>query len=402
MNRYRQDKKTSIFPYLAVAFIAFMLGWQFTSYGFISNVTETEKTVVKNHQDTDLSLFWTVWDEIEKSYVDLDKVHQDTMIYGAIKGMVNSLDDPYSVFMNPEESKEFSSSLEGKLEGIGAELSVEEGNLTIVTPLRDSPAEAAGLLTGDIIYKVDGDLTYEMSLFDAIMHIRGEKGTTVVLTIIREDVKDPFEVSIVRDSIDIESVSSEELDNNIVYISVNQFNEKTIDEFNKIASELILKEPKGIIIDLRYNGGGYLDVSVDLLSYLLPPNSEVVKIKQRNATDEIIYSKGVAKLSNIPLVVLVNEGSASASEIVAGAVQAHKRGVIMGVQTFGKGTVQEVEPFKDGSSMRLTIAKWFTPDDINITETGLTPDIIVEITDEDYENEFDRQKDEAIKYLNNL
>lgn len=315
---------------------------------------------------------------------------------------MDALDDPYTVFMTPDESEQFAASLDGTLEGIGAELTVEDSGLTIVSPLRDSPAEKAGLLPGDIIYKVDGELTNEMTLFEAIMNIRGEQGTMVTLTILRESAGDPFDVSIVRDSIDLESVSSEMLDGEIKYISVNQFSDNTIEEFNREISELILDEPKGLIIDLRYNGGGYLDIAVDMLSFVLPSESEAVMLKERGSEDDKLYTNGNAKLLNVPLVVLVNEGSASASEIVAGAIQDHERGVIMGTQTFGKGTVQEVESFSDGSSIRITIAKWFTPNGRSINKQGLTPDIIVELTEDDHENAYDRQLEEAVKYLTEL
>ena len=194
----------------------------------------------------------------------------------------------------------------------------------------------------------------------------------------------------------------EELEGDIIYVSVNQFNGKTVDEFNSAISEMILDEPKGLIIDFRYNGGGYLDIAVDLLSFVLPANSPAVTLHERATGQETLYTNGNAKLLNVPLVVLVNAGSASASEIVAGAVQDLERGVIMGTQTFGKGTVQEVETFFDGSSIRITIAEWFTPGDRNIDEQGITPDIIVELTEEDYDNEYDRQKEEAARYLREL
>ena len=293
--------------------------------------------------------------------------------------------------------------MNGKLEGIGAELSVEEKNLVVVSPLRDSPAEKAGLLPGDIIYKIDDTLSSEMTLFEAIMSIRGKEGSSVKLTIIRDNVEEPFEVSIVRAKIDIDSVTMEKLDNGIVYLSVNQFNDNTEKDFGNAISEMILNPPKGLIIDLRYNGGGFLDIAVDLLSYILPAKSKAVEIRQKNEEEgEIMYTDINPKLVDVPLVVLVNEGSASASEILAGAVQDLKRGIVMGTQTFGKGTVQEVETFKDGSSMRMTIAKWYTPAGRNVNKVGLTPDVVVEITDQDIANKVDVQKEAAIKYLLDL
>ncbi len=398
-----------IFVYISIALFSFVLGWQATSFGLLDKISIKADETVREIQgektkkdEIDLDLFWTVWEELDNKYVDESLLDTNSMVYGAIKGLVDSLSDPYTVFMTPEESSEFNASLEGTLEGIGAELTVEEHNLVIVSPLRDSPAEKAGLLPGDIIFEIDGKTASDMTLFDAIMSIRGEKGTTVTLTLIREGLEDPFEVSIVRDSIDIESVTVEKLDNGIVYLSINQFNDKTNEEFGKAVSELILNEPKGMIIDLRFNGGGYLDIAVELLSYLLPSDTDAVQIKQRGKEDEIMKTNGNPKILNVPLVVMINEGSASASEIVAGAIQDHKRGILLGVTSFGKGSVQEVNTFADGSSIRMTIAKWYTPNGRNIDKVGITPDIVVEITDEDIQNEYDSQKEAAIEYLENL
>ncbi|MBU1151442.1 S41 family peptidase [Patescibacteria group bacterium] len=398
MHNY-YPKKHNYFIYILIASMSFVFGWQATSYGLIDGEAGViDKEVVR--ESADMNLFWTVWEELQNKYVNEDLLDEKTMVYGAIKGMVGALDDPYTVYMNPEESEEFSASLGGTLEGIGAELTVEDGALTIVSPLRDSPAERAGLLPGDIIFRVEEDFTAEMTLFEAIMNIRGEAGTDVSLTIIRDGEDDPFEVTITRASIDLESVSFEDLGDGLFYISINQFNDRTAIEFNDAISQIILEEAKGLIIDLRYNGGGYLDISVDLLSYLLPSNSVAVEIRQKDESENsMMYTNGSQKLLNVPLVVLVNEGSASASEILAGAVQDHKRGLVMGTASFGKGTVQEVETFADGSSIRMTIAKWFTPDGRSINEVGIAPDIVVEISDEDIENEYDRQKQEAIEYL---
>jgi carboxyl-terminal processing protease len=408
---YENRKSLHVLVYSMIAVVSFVFGWQATTFGFLGDFSSKGEdsggnSVVEDanlpENTVDLDLFWTVWGTLEDKYVDDGKIEDESMVYGAIKGFVNSLEDPYTVFMTPDESSEFNDSLEGMLEGIGAELTVEDHNLVIVSPLRDSPAEKAGLLPGDIIYMIDDKVASDMTLFDAIMSIRGEKGTTVKLTIIREDLGESFDVSIVRDSIDIESVTVEKLDGGIVYLSVNQFNDKTNDEFGKAISEMILDEPSGLIVDLRYNGGGYLDIAVELLSYFFPSGTEAVLIKQRGMEDSIMYTNGNPKLLNVPLVVLVNDGSASASEIVAGAIQDLKRGVLMGVQTFGKGSVQEVNTFSDGSSIRLTIAKWYTPNGRSIDHVGLTPDIVVEITDEDIVNEYDAQKEAAIEYLKNL
>ncbi len=399
-----------IFIGSVIAVFSFLVGWQASSFGLLGDVfgtTKTSDSVEESQKKTDvhdenLNLFWSIWDKLDKEYVDKDKVASEDKIYGAIKGLVASFDDPYTVFMTPKESKEFSENIDGKLEGIGAELTVEDKLLKIVTPMKGSPSEKAGLLPGDIIYKIDGKPANNMSLFDAIMAIRGKKGTGVTLTIGRKNLDKPFDVSIIRDSIEIDSVTMERTKSGIVYLSVNQFNGKTNEQFGKAVSEMILNEPKGLVIDLRYNGGGYLDSAVELLSYLLPTDTNAVEIRQRGKENDMMKTNGNPKITKVPLVVLVNEGSASASEILAGAIQDLKRGIIMGTKTYGKGSVQEVDSFPDGSSIRLTIAKWFTPNGRTVNHVGLTPDIVVELKDEDLKNKKDTQKEAAIKYLEEL
>lgn len=403
MPTYVENKGSKYFAYLLVAVVAFGLGWQLDNFDLEKKGRVSENFLEPEiKEDVDMDLFWTVWEELDEKYIDKEAIKNEKMVYGAVKGMVDALDDPYTVFMTPEETKQFNASLDGKLEGIGAELTIENENLVVVTPLRKSPAEKAGLTSGDLIYKINGELTADMTLLEAIMKIRGEKGTTVILTILRAGVEAPFDVSIVRDSIEIASVTVEKLDGDIVYLSVNQFNDKTNEDFSRAISEMILDEPKGMIVDLRFNGGGYLDIAVELLSYLLPSETAAVKIKKRGEEDEVMKTNGNPKIVNVPLVVLINNGSASASEILAGAIQDHKRGIVMGTKSFGKGTVQEVEFFNDGSSIRMTIAKWLTPNGRDINKVGLKPDIVVELTKEDLEKQFDRQKEEARKYLQNL
>lgn len=353
----------------------------------------------------DLSLFWTVWDMLENSYLKADQLDTQNMTYGAIKGMVSSLGDPYTVFMDPVETKEFTQSLDQQLEGIGAELTTTDGKLTIVTPIRNSPAEKAGLLPGDVIFKINEEFSSDMTLFDAIKKIRGPKGTTVKLTIVREKMNEPFEVTILREQINLENVTKKDLGGEIVYISINQFTGTTASEFGAAISDLILNKPKGLIIDLRNNGGGYLDASTDVLSYLFEADIKVSSTKDRGQNSQMVplYTKsGGEKLLNVPVVVLINEGSASASEIVAGAIQDLKRGIILGTKSFGKGTVQSVEPLEDGSSLRMTIAQWFTPNGREIDEIGITPDIVVENSVDEVKEGVDRQLDEAEKYLKGL
>lgn len=357
-----------------------------------------------NNDPADLTLFWQVWSELNNRFVDSEKLVTKDLVYGATKGMVAALKDPYTVYMTPDETQEFLSSLEGQLEGIGAEITIKEQALTIVSPVKGSPAEAAGIKPGDIVYKIDGEVTSDISLFEAISKIRGEKGTEVKLTIIRKSAEEPIEVTIVRDTITIDTVTYEAKENNIAYIAIHQFNDRTSQEFSAAIDQVLETKAKGLIIDLRFNGGGYLSSSIDVLSEVIEGRKEVVAIETRNpAENTSLMVDGTSRVGQIPLVVLVNEGSASASEIVAGAIQDYKRGIVIGVKTFGKGSVQEVvDTFSDGSSLRITIAKWLTPNGRSIEENGIEPDRKVEITTEDITADRDPQLDAAIDYLQNI
>jgi len=402
--------------YLVLFAVVFTFGWESASYYIlkktvtdhvkqeeVSPVAALSSLISSGSERSDMTTFWQVWGLLQDYYVDEKAVDPTQMVYGATRGMVEALNDPFTVYMTPDETKEFDQSLNGQLEGIGAELTVREQQLVVVSTLKDSPAEKAKLQPGDIVFKIDGELTSNMTLFDAIMKIRGPMGSKVVLTIMRKGVADPFEISIERDTVNVDSVSMEDKGNGIYSLNVNQFNDTTKPEFEAKVKELLLLEPKGLILDLRYNGGGYLDISVDILSELLPGKVEAVTMKRRAESDnETLYASGEPKLGKVPLVVLINGGSASASEIVAGAIQDHKRGVLMGVQSFGKGSVQEVDKLNDGSSLRVTIAKWFTPNGRSIDHVGLTPDIEVKMTQADIDKDRDPQLDAAVKYLKNL
>lgn len=408
---------SKIWRYLLLFTIVFTFGWESSSYYIIhrtpsggqvkasdvSPVAALSSVMGSTKEDADLTTFWSVWKMLSDMYVNETSLDHQKMVYGAIKGMVASLEDPYTVYMTPNETVDFNQNLNGQLEGIGAELTVRDQALVIVSPLKDSPAEKAGLQPGDVVYKIDGKITADMSLFDAITKIRGTKGTSVVLTIMRKSEKAPFDVSIIRDTVNVESVTMSDKGDGIAYISINQFNDSTKPEFETKVKELLLKQPKGLILDLRFNGGGYLDISIDILSEFLKGKVDAVGIKRRDESkNETIQVSGEPQLPDVPLVVLINNGSASASEIVAGALKDHKRAFLIGEQSFGKGSVQEVDSLPDGSSLRITIAKWFTPNGESIDHVGIKPDMEVKMTDEDYTKDLDPQLDAAIKYLKGL
>lgn len=367
-----------------------------------SNTNRNTDTTYHSPKDVDLTQFWKVWDMLETLYIDRSKIDYQKMTYGAIKGMVDSLKDPYTIFMDPKETEDFKNNLSGDLEGIGAELSIKDGHLIVVSPLKDSPAEEAGLKPGDAVYKIDDIVTNKMSLADAVSKIRGKKGSKVKLVIIREGEDKPLDFEIERKEIKIPSVSWEMKDDGIAYISINQFGDDTTKEFSNAVNDILLKKARSVILDLRYNGGGYLEGAVDIVSEFVETGvvTTIHKREEDNKINEEVQRvNGHARLLKLPMVVLVNEGSASASEIVAGALKDYKRATLVGEKTFGKGTVQELQPLSDGSSLRITIAKWFTPNNVNVNETGITPDIEVKISEENQKDKKDPQLDKAIEIL---
>lgn len=351
--------------------------------------------------DVDLDLLWQVWDAVDAKYVDTTELDDDAMLYGAMKGVVQSLDDPHSEFLTPEESAEFRESLEGHLSGIGAEVGMRDDTLTIISPLRGSPAESAGLQPGDQIFKINGELAMDYSLFEAVQRIRGGVGTTVTLTIFRVGELEPRDVTVTRADIDIDSVTHELRDDGIAVVTVSTFAEDTAEEFARTLTELKAKNPTGLVLDLRYNGGGFLDAAIDMTSRLLA-SGEVVTIRERGRPDQTITVSGEAILPDTPLVVLINGGSASASEIMTGALQDAGRAEVVGQTSFGKGTVQELlPPFADGSTLRITVAKWFTPSGRDVTEEAIEPDVTVAMTMADIEADRDPQLERAVELLKN-
>lgn len=408
-------KSTRIASYLAIFGIVFasglLVGNSMPTHSLDLSNSNIKSSVISeilgqnntDKKELDLRTMYLVKSLLEEKYINADKILTDKMSYGLVKGLVDSLNDPYTQFMDPDDTTEFTQALNSELEGIGAELTVRNGLLLVLSTVKGSPAEKANLLADDYIVKIDGKDVEEMTLYEAIKNIRGAKDTSVTLTVMREDRDEPFDMTIKRAKIIVDSVTGEEIDKGIWHISINEFSDDTKYEFNKILDQIKLKNPKGIILDLRNNGGGYLEGSVDILSGFLRGQQEVVTVKYRDSKlDEILKTSGQPQFPDLPLVVLINRGTASASEIVTLALKDYDRAVVMGTTSYGKGTVQEVDPLPDGSSLRFTIAKWYSPKDTNIDEVGIEPDLVVEPKEEDFDNKFDRQLEEAKKYLQNL
>src|SRR5512137_1847908 len=326
-----------------------------------------------------IELFTDVLKIVQKNYVE--EVDTKKLIYGAINGMLASL-DPHSSFMSPESYKEMKIDTKGAFGGLGIEISIKDGILTVISPIEDTPAFKAGIKAGDQILKIDDKFTKDLSIMDAVKRMRGQKGTKVTLTIMREGFEKPKEFPLVRDTIQVKSVKYKTLDEGFGYIRIAQFQEKTDDDLVKAFQDLKQKNNgklRGLVLDLRNDPGGLLDQAVRVADHFLDEGQLIVYTEGREKDSKMrfVARKG-SKEAHYPIVLLINGGSASASEIVAGALQDHKRAVVMGTQSFGKGSVQTIIPLSDNSGLRLTTARYYTPNGRSIQAKGITPDIVVE------------------------
>lgn len=326
--------------------------------------------------DVSFAQFWDIWNKIKGSYVT-QPVNEVDLFYGALKGMVAGLDDPYSTYFPPTEAKEFARDLAGAFEGIGAEIGMRDNQLVVVAPLPGSPAEEAGLRSGDKIYAIDGEETFQMTLEEAVSRIRGTGGSSVVLSLSHNGVDTIQDVSVIRATITIPTVMWEQKEGQIAYLRISYFNETTWSDFDKAVEEILRIKPKGIILDMRNNPGGYLQTSIEVASEWIPEGTIVIE-RFADGKENTHKSVGTHRFADIPTMVLVDEGTASGSEIVAGALQDYGVGEVLGAQSFGKGSVQDFEILPDGSALKLTIAKWFTPKGRAIDKEGITPDILID------------------------
>lgn len=348
---------------------------------------------------TDYSLLWRTLQLVKEKYVDRP-VDEKKMMYGSVKGLVESLGDAHSAFLDPDENKRFHSDLEGNFDGIGAEIAVREGNLTIVAPLDNSPAERAGIRPLDLIVKIDGEDSLDMSVEEAVTKIRGPKGSQVKLTVLHKGENDTVEITITRESIKIESVKSEIKTVNgkkVVYLNLTRFGPDAKQAFANAVNQNVNQGIAGIILDMRSNPGGLLDAAIDISSFWLKQDQVALKEVDANRNESLYFSRGPGQLANIKTVVLINEGSASASEIVAGALQDHKLATLVGAKSFGKGSVQDLIDLPGGGALKITIAKWLTPNGKSIDKQGIEPDVKVEMKAEDYEKDRDPQLDRALQ-----
>jgi len=411
---------------VAVLAIVFLVG----VYAGYENRPEVNKITTLINKEVDMSAtavnfesFWRAWNIINEKYVSTDGPDDQEKVWGAISGLVDSLDDPYSVFLPPEEAEIFESDISGEFQGVGMEIGIRDNTLVVIAPLKGTPAERAGILPGDKIIKIDDTLSADMPIGEAVKLIRGPKGAKVVLTVIRDGGGEPLDIPIIRDVIAIPTINTEMLggrgdssngnsddkdsdpesaEGEVFVLSLYNFSGNSANLFRESLREFVMSGKNKLIIDLRGNPGGYLEAAVDMASWFLPAGKIIVQEDFGSRGEGRVYrSRGYDIFNdNLKMAVLVNKGSASASEILAGALQEHGKATLVGTQTFGKGSVQELVDITDTASMKITVARWLTPNGVSISEGGLIPDVEVEITKEDIEAERDPQLEKAIELLN--
>ncbi len=385
--------------FVSLTFV-FGLGYYFGSEELkYLTLKSLEEGTQKNNLD--FSLFWEVWQKLEDKFINRDNLDYQKMIYGAISGMVKSLKDPYTQFLDPEQSKIFLEDVSGTFEGIGAEIGTRKDQLQVIAPIEGTPAKKSGLRSGDKILKIDDRITIDMTVDEAVKLIRGPKGTEVTLTILREDL--PKEIKIVRDVVRVPTLKWEIKTDKIAYIKIYSFTENLNSDFKKSANEILKSGAQKIILDLRDNPGGYLDAAKDIADWFLSKNSLVlIEDYGKGGEKKESRSRRNGEFSSFPIVVLINQGSASASEILAGALHDTRGIKLVGEKSFGKGSVQELENLRDDSSIKITVARWLTPSGKSIMDEGLEPDIKIKMTIEDAEKENDPQLDKALELLKEI
>ncbi len=389
----KNKKLTDVLLYLSIGIFLFGSGYKYaewqikkdaraqSSYTIFNATNSTAKNA--DGENIDFSLFWDTWGKLEEKYIDDSKLDPQQMYYGAIKGMVASVDDPYTFFLTPEENQQSKDDLGGKFQGIGAQLGLKDGRIVVVSPLKDSPAESAGLKSGDVITKVDGESTEKWTLAQAVSKIRGEENTEVTLTVLRGDKE--LDIAITRQEIKVPSIElsyEKSGSKTIAHLRLNQFGDTTNSEWDKAAREISEKyqsgEIQGMILDVRGNPGGYLESAVYIASEFIEKGKTVVKQETTNTNDRVYTAKRTGILLDIPLTVIINQGSASASEILAGALRDHGRATLVGAKSFGKGSVQEALDLQEGAGLHVTIAKWILPNGEWINGKGIEPEVQVE------------------------
>jgi len=369
-----------------------------------ATVRATEDGVLSSDEQQHFKVFWESWRVVEGEFYDKSQVDHQKLIYGAIKGMVDAVGDPYTVYQTPSQREVSDTDLRGSFDGIGIQVDMKDNRLTVVAPIEGSPAEAAGFRPGDVILEVDGKSLSGKTLNDTVGLIRGQRGTPVTLTVLRQGTTDPFPITVVRAEIKLKSVRSRMLDDQVGYLRISSFSASTGTEMASGVKNLIDQQARGIVVDLRNNPGGYLSASVEASAQFVEPGSVVLYQKSGNGDVKTYRTEGGGLATGVPVAVLINKGSASASEIMAGALRDNRRAVLVGEKSFGKGTVQNVHELSDKSGLRVTTAQWLTPSEKPIQGVGLVPDTVVELPptatiSSEATRADDAQLDAAVRYI---
>jgi len=406
-NKFFSQKYSHLALVLLGVIAVFVAGF-YTGQHNVPDESKVANITNKDNSDgsIDFSPFWKAWNLINEKYVPTngtttERVSDQTRVYGAIQGMTASLGDPYTVFFPPSESKNFNEQISGNFEGVGMEVGIRDNTLTVISPLKGTPAARAGIKTGDKILKIEDTLTTNLSVEEAIDLIKGKKGTAVKLTLVREGVKDPIEVSVVRDTIDVPTIDTE-TKGDVFIIHLYNFSAISPNLFRDALRQFVESGKTKLILDLRGNPGGYLEAAIDMASWFLPPGDVVVKEDFRNSQDAQIYrSKGYNIFNDkLKLVVMIDGGSASASEILAGALHEHNVATLVGTQSFGKGSVQELVNLTPDTSLKITVARWLTPNGNSISHNGITPDVVVKLDEAQFAKGIDTQMQKALEVVN--
>lgn len=416
MNQTFDKKIVAIVVLVVVAGASYYLGAR-TRPEMHFSAPPTESFVVS---DKDFAPFWKVWGLLDQKFVgSATSTTKDNRIYGAMKGLVDSMGDPYTVFFPPEEAKVFESDISGTFSGVGMEIAIKDSILTVVAPMKGSPAERAGMKTGDQILKIDEVETKDISVDKAVKLIRGQAGTKVTLTVVPSGTKQVIERVLTRENIEVPTIETEVKAvarggttpsdtglraDGVFVIKLFSFTSTSPNHFRTALREFVKSGSHKLVLDLRGNPGGYLDAAVDMASWFLPVGKVVVTEDfGKNSPERVYKSKGYNAFGqNLKMVILVNGGSASASEILAGALREHGVAKLVGEKTFGKGSVQELIKITPDTSLKVTIARWLTPNGINISKSGLLPDVEVKLTEQDYKAKKDPQLDKAVEILKAL
>ncbi len=389
-NTPKRSSHSLIFALFFVA-LAFAGGFYLGQGSKGNRALALNNTNTETKPDFTFNTYWETWEAIKTNFVYKNKLSDRDMFYGSLKGLAASTNDPYTVFMTPEETKEFADDMAGTFEGIGAEVGMRKETLTIIAPLAGMPAEKAGLKAGDKLYAIDGESALGLTVDEAVKKIRGPKGTSVTLTVIRTGDTAPQEIKIERGVISIKSIETVFRPDGLAVITVSNFNDDTEFAFKNAVSEVLNKKAKGLILDLRNNPGGYLDTAIKMASEWIEDGPIVLEQSAEGRRREY-NAEGPARLANTPTMVLINTGS-------AGALRDYKKATLIGEQTFGKGSVQQIKDLNDGSSLKITVATWMTPDGDYINEKGLKPQVDSELTVDDVEAGRDPQLQKAVDLL---